>query len=184
MEAAQSSGALTLWSAAANPDDDVRNAFGIRAAMGELFMNTNNNALFFCSQEGTGTQVWQPMAYINTSQASASRALNTAFQVSADRFAYASYSVSIGTSISISGGQSGSAILEIATDSGFTTNVQELGRINNNQTGTLTIGLALSQNITGNLSGSIPPGYYARIRTVNNTGTPSFSYVSGQETLL
>lgn len=118
------------------------------------------------------------------SQSSASRSLNSVFQVSASRDCLANYSVDIATSLTLITGQSGTVFLEIASDSGFTSNVQELARFVNGNTGTLTIGLSLSQNVTGTLSGYIPTGYYARLRTANNTGTPTFTYRSGQEVLL
>lgn len=122
---------------------------------------------------------------INTrSQSSASRTLNSAFQISSTRDTLANYSVDIATTLSLTTGQSGTVFLEIASDSGFTTNVQELARFVNGNTGTLTIGLSLSQNVTGTLSGYIPAAYYARLRTANNTGTPTFTYRSGQEVLL
>lgn len=118
------------------------------------------------------------------SQSSASRSLNSAFQVSATRDAMVNYSVDIATAISLTTGQSGTVVLEIASDSGFTTNVQELGRLTNSQTGTLTLGLALNQTVTANVGGYVPPAYYVRLRTVNNTGTPTFTYRSGQELLM
>ena len=118
------------------------------------------------------------------SQSSVSRSLNSAFQPSSTRECLVNYSVDIATSLTLISGQSGVVFLEMASDSGFTTNVQELGRFVNGQTGTLTIGLSLSQNVTGNLSGYLPAGYYCRLRTSNTVGTPTFTYRSGQEVLL
>lgn len=118
------------------------------------------------------------------SQSSASRSLNSAFQISSTRDCFANYSVDIATSLTLTTGQAGTVYLEIASDSGFTTNLQELARFVNGNTGTLTIGLSLAQNVTGTLSGYIPSGYYARLRTQNNTSTPTFTYRSGQEVLL
>lgn len=118
------------------------------------------------------------------SQSSASRSLNTIFQINATRDCIVNYSVDISCTLSLTTGQSGTVFLEIASNSGFTTNVQELARFVNGNTGTLTIGLALTQNVTGTLSGYVPTGYYVRLRTVNNTGTPTITYRSGQEVLL
>lgn len=118
------------------------------------------------------------------SQSSASRSLNTIFQVSSTRDCLVNYSVDIATTLSLTTGQSGTVFLEIASDSGFTTNVQELARFVNGNTGTLTIGLSLTQNVTGTLTGYVPTAYYSRLRTANNTGTPTFTYRSGQEVLL
>lgn len=118
------------------------------------------------------------------SQSSASRSLNSAFQISATRNAQVSYSVQITVTASIAGGQNGDVILEIASDSGFTGNVQTLAISGLGQTYTLAVALQGVQPQTGVVSGFVPAGYYARLRTVNNVGTPSFSYRAGQEVLL
>lgn len=118
------------------------------------------------------------------SQSSASRSLNSAFQVSATRESLVNYSVDISTTLTLITGQSGTVFLEMASDSGFTSDVQELSRFVNGNTGTLTIGLSLTQNVTGNVTGYVPAGYYVRLRTENNTGSPTFTYRSGQEVLL
>lgn len=118
------------------------------------------------------------------SQSSASRGLNAAFQISTSRDAYVMYSTSISNTVSLSGGSSGGVILEIATNSGFTTGVQELGRISNSNTGTLVLGLVLNDSVTNTLKGYVPAGYYVRLRTFNTVGTPTYGYVSGQEVWL
>lgn len=115
------------------------------------------------------------------SQASASRSLNSSFQISATRNALVSYSVQLTVTASISGGQNGDVILEIASDSGFTTNVQTLAITGLGQTYTLAVALQGVQPQTGVVSGYVPAGYYARLRTANNTGTPAYSYRAGQE---
>lgn len=119
----------------------------------------------------------------NRSQAAATRSLNTAFQISATRDAWVSYSVQITVTASIAGGQNGDVVLEIASDSGFTANVQTLAINGLGQTYTLAIALQGVQPQTGVVTGYVPAGYYARLRTVNNTGTPAFSYRAGQEVL-
>lgn len=117
------------------------------------------------------------------SQSSASRSLNSGFQISATRNSLVSYSVDIATTLSLTTGQTGTVFLEIASDSGFTTNLQEIGRTVNGNTGTLTLGLNLTQNVTATLGGLVPAGYYCRLRTQNTVGTPTFNYRSGQEIL-
>jgi len=118
------------------------------------------------------------------SQSSASRTIGTSgWQLSTTRNATVSYSVSIATALSLTGGSAGYVSLEIASDSGYTTNLQEVARVTNAQTGTLTIGLALNQTISATLSGFVPAGYYARLKSTNITGTPTYTYVVGQETL-
>lgn len=112
------------------------------------------------------------------------RSLNTCFQASASRDVQVSYAVDIATSLSLTTGQQGTVYLRIYTNSGCSTGTQEINRFVNGQTGTLTIGLALTQNVTGNLSGIIPAGMYAQLVTENNVGTPTFTARPGQEVLL
>lgn len=118
------------------------------------------------------------------SQSTATRSLNTIFQINASRPAYVFYSVRITTTVSIGSNQDGDVILEIASDSGFTSNVQTLSIGENGQTVTLALALNSIQAQTIVLSGFIPVGYYARLRTVSNTGTPTYLYRSGQEILM
>lgn len=118
------------------------------------------------------------------SQSAATRSLNSAFQVSTTRDSQVDYSVDVAATLSLVTGQSGTVVLEMATNSGFTTGVQTLSRYTNANSGSLTIGLNLTQIGTANLNGYVPAGNYVRLRTVNNTGTPTFTYQAGQETLL
>ncbi|ROM29266.1 hypothetical protein BK645_09865 [Pseudomonas protegens] len=117
------------------------------------------------------------------SQVAATRSLNTVFQVSASRDAWVSYSVQITVTASIAGGHNGDVVLEIASDSGFTANVQTIAISGLGQTYTLAIALQGIQPQTGVVTGYVPSGYYARLRTVNITGAPSFTYRAGQEVL-
>lgn len=112
------------------------------------------------------------------------RSLNTCFQVSSNRDALVTYSVDIATSLSLTAGQQGTVYLRTYANSSCTTGTQELTRFVNGQTGTLTIGLALTQNVTGTLTGVVPAGAYVQLVTENNTGTPTFTARPGQEVLL
>lgn len=118
------------------------------------------------------------------SQSAAIRSLNTAFQVNATRWATVKYSVDISTTVSLSGSQVGTVILETATNSAFTTGVQTLQQFSNGNSGTLVVGLVLTQLSTACLSGDVPAGNYVRLRTVNVTGTPTYTYQAGQEVLV
>lgn len=120
----------------------------------------------------------------NTAQSAQTRTLNTGFQVSATRSSFVFYTVKIVTSVSIGSNQDGEVVLEIASDSGFTTNVQTLSISQNAQAVTLAIALASVQTQSAVVSGFVPAGYYTRLRTVNNTGTPTFTYRAGQEVLM
>lgn len=134
---------------------------------------------------GTGVlNVPTPATPAALSQSAQTRALNTAYQVSSTRNALVFYSVQCTVTASISGGQNCDVILEIASDSGFTTNVQTLSINGVGQTYTLAIALQGVQPQTSVVSGFVPAGYYARLRTVQNTGAPTFLYRAGQEVLL
>lgn len=113
-----------------------------------------------------------------------SRGLNSVFQPSGNRDTFVNYSVDISCALSLAGGQQGTVYLEIADDSGFTTNIQEVCRSVNGNTGTLTIGLNITQNMTAQLTGMIEVAKYVRLRTENNTGAPTFNYRSAQEAII
>lgn len=125
----------------------------------------------------------KPTLPTTPSQSSASRSLNAAFQINTTRAAMVTYAGSITTTANIAGGQDGTIILEIASDSGFTANVQTLSSCRNSQVYTLAVAIQGVQQIVTPLHGWVPAGYYVRLRTVSTTGTPTFSFVSGQEVL-
>ena len=106
------------------------------------------------------------------------------WQPSSTRASDVSYSCTITTTASIGGNQEGYIVLEIAaTNSTTAGDWVEVNRFGNGQAITLAVALQSVQKITGNLSACVPSGYYARLRSVNVSGTPSYSYVSGQEVL-
>lgn len=129
-----------------------------------------------------GTTLSAPAAAA-PAQGAASRALNSAFQVSASRGAFVFYSVQMQVTASITSGQDGQCVLEIAGDSGFTTAVQTLAISPGSQVYTLAIALQGVQKSPCSLSGFVPAGSWARLRTVSTTGTPVFTYLAGQEVL-
>lgn len=113
-----------------------------------------------------------------------SRSLNSAFQISVSQDCEVVYSVDISCTLSLTSGASGTVILETATNSGFTTGVHTIAQATNSNTGTLAIGLNLTQIGTAVLKGIIPTSNWVRLRTVNNTATPTFTYQAGQEVLI
>lgn len=121
---------------------------------------------------------------LSPTPSSASRSLNSAFQLSATRNALVNYSVDVSCALSLTSGETGTVFLEYADDSGFTTNVVEVCRFVNSNTGSLAIGLNQIQAITSAISGFIPLNKYCRMRTANTLGTPTFNFRSGQEILL
>lgn len=106
------------------------------------------------------------------------------FQLSTTRDALVSYSVLITVTASISSGQSGYVVLEISpTNSTSAASWVEVGRISASQIYTLAIALQGVQTSGTPVNAVVPAGYYARLRSVNVTGTPTYSFVSGQEVL-
>lgn len=107
------------------------------------------------------------------------------FQVSSTRDSAVTYSVTVVTTATIGGSSSGYVVLEIAeTNSVTASDWKETGRVTNAQTITLALALQSALTIGGSMSAIVPAGYYARLRSVNVSGTPSYAYVSGQEVLL
>jgi hypothetical protein len=124
------------------------------------------------------------MEVVPPSQVSVSRSLNSAFQVSTTRNALVTYSVRISTTATLSGGQTGDVVLEIASNSGFSSNVQTLSMAENGLSIGIAISITVDQVQTFTVSGFVPAGYYVRLRTVNTAGLPTFAYRAGQEVLL
>lgn len=106
------------------------------------------------------------------------------FQVSATRDAEVGYNLTTSTTATIAAAASITVLLEIAaTNSATAGDWQEIARIANGQTITLAVTLQSVQTLGGRLTGVIPAGYYAKIRTVAS-GTASATYITGQEVLL
>lgn len=107
------------------------------------------------------------------------------WQLSSTKDASVSYSCSITTTATIGGASTGYVVLEVcSTNSATAANWQEIARFTNGQTITLAVALQSIQLISGIVYGMVPAGYYARIRSVSSSGSPTFAYVSGQEVLL
>lgn len=107
----------------------------------------------------------------------------TGFQVSTSSDVLASYAVNVTTTASIGGASSGYITLEIApTNSATSTDWFEIGsRCSNAQTVTLAIILNSVQTVGCTMSGVIPSGYFAKLRSVDVSGTDSYGFVSGRE---
>jgi len=121
----------------------------------------------------------QPMT-----QSEVTRPLNTPFQISTTRNAFATYSVQIQVTATIAGGQDGDCFLEIADDAAFTQNVQIAMVTPASQTYSLAVALQGVAKSGANVMGMVPAGKWARIRTVNNVGSPTWTFRKGQEMLL
>lgn len=107
------------------------------------------------------------------------------FQLSATDNASVFYSINVNTTATIGGSSDGYVVLEISpTNSSVAANWIEISRSRNGQSITLAIALQSVQNIGSELMGIVPAGYYARLRSVNVGGTPTYTFVSGQEVVL
>lgn len=108
----------------------------------------------------------------------------TGFQVSSTRNTFASYNVTVVTTASIGGNASGTVVLEVApTNSATAGDWVEIARFTNGQAITLALALQSVQTLAGQVNGMIKAGYYAKLRSINNSGTPTYTYNSGQEIL-
>lgn len=109
----------------------------------------------------------------------------TGFQISALKSALVNYSVTIATTATIGGSASGTVVLEVcATNSATAGDWVEIGRYTNGQAISLAIALQSVQTLAGQINGFVPAGYYAKLRSINNSGSPTYTYNSGQKILL
>lgn len=107
------------------------------------------------------------------------RALNTAYQVSATQDAQVTYTVDISVTSLLLVGSSGRVYLEYADNSGMTTNLVTVNSSPNATGGVLNV-----TNLgSGNVTGWVPAGKWARIRTAAVSGAPTFTFVGSFEAL-
>lgn len=170
----------TLVSAFTN-DSAYINQSGSRTAISLTTTGTSGVSTYNSSTGVLNVPSYTPPVPL---QSLATRVLNTAFQVSTTRNALVNYSVQMTVTATVTSGQNGDVIFEIASDSGFTANVQTVSIAGLSQVYTLAVALQGVQGQTCVVSGMVPQGYYARIRTVSTTGTPTFTYRAGQEVLM
>jgi hypothetical protein len=104
------------------------------------------------------------------------RSLNTSYQPNANRNVSVTCSVSITSTLSLAGGQSGTISLQMSPDNITYTTVQTA---TNNNTGTLTVGLNTSAAQACALTCTVPMGYYYKLAT---SGSSTFSILQTQET--
>lgn len=108
----------------------------------------------------------------------------TGFQPSSTRNSTIRENVKVTTTASIAGNADGYVALEIApTNSATAGDWVEMGRCGNSQALTLAITLQSVQGTTCQLTGDVPAGYYAKLRSVTTTGTVTYAFVSAQEVL-
>lgn len=111
--------------------------------------------------------------------ANPTRSLNSAFQISTAQDASVVYTVDISVTSLLLGGTSGRVYLEYADNSAMTINLITVNSSPNATGGVLNV-----TNLGGgNVSGWVPAGKWARIRTANITGTPTYTFQGSQEVL-
>lgn len=103
------------------------------------------------------------------------RALNTCYQISATNDADFHYKVDVTSSLSLTAGAQGTATVTSYTNSGCTTGAQVVSDGTNGQSGTLILGLGISQVASIGLDGTVQLGRWLKITTANTVGTPTFA---------
>lgn len=111
------------------------------------------------------------------------KTLNSCFQLSSTKLAHVTYNAEIASSAAIVGGQRGTLYLETFTDSGCTTGTVEIMSSTNGNTSALIVAVGNVITQTLNVNGYVAAGLYVKLRTENNTGTPTFTAKKGQEAL-
>ena len=118
-----------------------------------------------------------PNTSIGTLTAMTTKSLNVAYQVSTTKDTRICVSAKVTCNLSLTGGADGSIILEISPNG--STGWVFAGEIDGSNTGTLTVGLNTTQKTGSTLYAPVKAGYYWRLRTVTNSGTPVFSWNAG-----
>lgn len=122
----------------------------------------------------TKTYNYTPSRTIQTVAAS-----GNGFQISSNKEAYATYSVTVTCAVQIGvvTNVEGYIVLEVAsTNSSTASDWKEVGRVTNSQNVSLAVALASTQKVGGSLTiPNLPVGYYARLRSVNVSGTPTYA---------
>lgn len=110
-----------------------------------------------------------------------SRTLGTAFQPSLSRLTHVCYSVKVDTVLTLTGGQEGR--IEILSDSANPPTVIR-GSAPGRNTGTVVVGMTMTNSSGGSLCAMVPPKDYVLLRGVNVTGTPTYTITQQVEDLL
>jgi hypothetical protein len=129
------------------------------------------------SQDLSANRSWTVSPTAPTISNGVSRSFNSTFTPSATKVSQVNYTVQVASSLSLAVGQTGTVFLETSPDG---TTWTEVTRFSNGNTGTLAIGLALTQTVSAQLSALVPANYQVRLRT---TGTATITYITGQEIL-
>ncbi len=110
---------------------------------------------------------------------SAARSFNTSYTMSSTKYVEVCISAQVSASLSLTGGQGGTITLQTSPTGSVWS---DKGSIVGSNTGALTIGLSTVQITGGQVCTMLPPTYYYRMATTNNTGTPTFTNLTGNKT--
>lgn len=162
---------------------------GLVSALAAKFDIPTGNTSQYIRGDGTlaNLPTPSPLSFNNTASHSfvSTAAAANGFQLSSTRNTSVFYSVNISTTATIGGSSDGYVVLEIsATNSTDANDWKEVSRTRNGQSISLALVLQSVQSLSGELMNIVPAGYYARLRTVTISGTPVFTFVSGQEVQL
>lgn len=104
-----------------------------------------------------------------------SRSLNSCFQISSAQDADFHYKVDVTTGLSLTNGAQGGVIATAYTNSGCSTGAQVIADGTAGQSGTLIVGLGISQVLDVSLDGTLPKNEWMKLTTTNTVGTPTYA---------
>lgn len=122
---------------------------------------------------------------LGTSRTIATSSAATGWQLSSTKFSNGNYSAKLTSTASIVSGQEGYVVVETsATNSTNPANWSIACYVTGNgQTYSLAIALQGVQPVYGSCTAPVPAGYYVRLREVNVTGAPTYSWLASAETV-
>lgn len=115
---------------------------------------------------------------------SPSRALNSCFQIDAAKDADFHYKVDVTAALNLTSGAQGNITATSYTNSSCTTGAAIEDDGTSAQTGSLVIGLGVSQTISVPLNGTLGGGKWMKITTANIIGTPTFAIRANQREIV
>lgn len=162
---------------------------------GDTWEDTTNDIVttaqtYLDADMGTGLGEWMPnpdlppeppdlSEYLASGAAgNGARSLNTPFQPNAGGKTLVIYSVRVAAAVSIAGGALGRVELRCDASNPPTTS---RCRVAGGLTGTVVVGVTMTDTTEGVLSYIVPAGHYVSLVTVNETGTPTYTLTQQYE---
>lgn len=161
------------------------NLFGTSTTMTAQAASTTNGLMTQTQSDKLDAMAANlPWSWGTTTRSITTSTGSAGFQVSATRNSSDRYNVTVSTTATIGGSSGGYVALEVApTNSATAGDWVEIGRCGQAQTITLAIALQSVQTVSCQLSADIPAGYYAKLRSVTSSGTPTYTFNSSSEVL-